>query len=545
MKVHHLLGARRVAGVLSLLLLAACSSGGGGDEQGRSAGITLSTNSVAFAADAPDADTPETQVVTATFGENVVHLAVIHTSNAIANITTSTSGRTAQISIAPAAPSDLGSGIFQATIAVTGYFCADAGCTSLAAGDTEQIRVTYQISPVILAIAPYVATANESGTAIIRGVGFASFATQGVRFGDTAATEFVLISDQEIRVTYPALPAGTYPVQIDIPDHIGDLQSEATLVVVEPTAYPAQALAYPSANPTIREILYDAERRAILLATDSGGGSLVRFAYGASDWEAPTSAAVNGVQDIALSTRGERLLAVTPSALALVNPTSLATTSSIDAPDLGEGITLRALGVLNDDRALITTGRSESSISALYLYSGRQATLTPLTTGMNNATPAATATGSTVIFTQGHSSTTTALAVLIFNATTGQFDSAGITLTQNAIPPVVDRVGTRAVLNGTNVYGPGFDLLGTLPTATAAVAVKPDGKRAYTYEPSVGVRTFDISADRHGEAYAALGSPVPLVGDPGANPRMTISPDGTTLFIAGSTQLIVQPVPSL
>ena len=171
MKVHHLLGARRIAGVLSVLLLSACSSGGGGGDatEGRATWTNVSTNSISFNVDGPDAETPASQTITATFGDNVAHLAIINTGNGVANVTATTSGRTAEITIVPTAPETLGSGIFRGAIAVTGYFCADAACTSLAAGNTQQISVNYQISPVLLTIAPYVGTANVSSTAIIRG----------------------------------------------------------------------------------------------------------------------------------------------------------------------------------------------------------------------------------------------------------------------------------------------------------------------------------------------------------------------------------------
>jgi hypothetical protein len=93
------------------------------------------------------------------------------------------------------------------------------------------------------------------------------------------------------------------------------------------------------------------------------------------------------------------------------------------------------------------------------------------------------------------------------------------------------------------VYDPAFALLGLLPTTTVAVVVAPDGKRAYTYDGTSGeVRVFDISATNSGGAYTQM-SAVTLPGSPGSNVRMTISLDGKTLFIAGSAQLIVQPVP--
>jgi len=543
--VRHVFGARRLTAALLALALSACSSGDG-DGEGRSTQTTVSRTSLSFSADAPDAPAPSPQTVTVSFGDTVAHLAVIHSGDAIASITSTVDGRSAEITIEPASPSSLGSGIFQSTVAITGYFCADAACTSLAAGNTQRISVRYQISPVIQTVAPYVAVANVPGDVIIRGIGFASFATQGVRFGDVAGLEFTLVSDQEIRVTHPALPAGRYEVQLDIPTHEGTLQSEATLVVLEPVSYAAQALAYPVPVATVRELLYDAERSAVVLATDANGGALIRYVHGPNGWEAPTVTPLAEVQDIALATRGDHLLAITRDALVRFDPVTLAASTPIAAPSLEQDHFLRAIAVINDDRALITTGTDESTITPIYLYTGRLASLAQLSTALNNATPAATGQGSSVIFVQGTSSTTGNLAVVLFSTATGQFDVAPVALTQNAIAPAMDRTGTRAVLNGTNVYGPSFMLLGKLPESTAAVVLRSDGKRAYAYDTDAGgILVYDVSADREGEAYAALGPAVPLPANPGANPRMTISPDDNVLFIAGDAQLIVQPTPAL
>src|SRR5690606_22040508 len=173
--------------------------------------------------------------------------------------------------------------------------------------------------------------------------------------------------------------------------------------------------------------------------------------------------------------------------------------AAIEAPSLPSGTFLKALAVTNDDRALVTTGRSESEGSPLYLYSGRQRTLAQLDVAMNNATPAAAGAGSSVVFIQGTPATTSAPVVILFNVTNAQFDPTSAALTQNAVPPVADRTGSRAILNGTNVYGVGFALFGTFPSTSVAATLKPDGTRAYTYDPDAGgLLVFDVSATQNG-----------------------------------------------
>ncbi len=545
----YLLGVRRVAGVLLIASLSACSSGGGEGDETRSTHTSVSTNAIEFAVDAPDAAKPPAQTVTATFGDDVAHLAIIHNGAGIANVTSEVSGRTAAINIDPTAPTDLGSGIFPGSVAITGYFCADAACTSLAAGNTQTITVRYQISPVIQTVMPYVGTASVADTAIIRGVGFRSFATQGVRVGATAATEFSINSDTELRVSYPGLAAGSYEIQIDIPEHEGDLQSSARLVIVDPTNYSAQALAYPTTG-SVLEVVYDAERSAILVATDAGGGTVHRYAFAEGAWQTPSSAVVSELRDITLSTQGERLLTLTQRSLILADPTTLAAETTIAAEGLDSGVTLKNIAITNEDRAFVTTGQSTSGATPVYLYSGRQATLIETSQTLNNATPTPAGQGSSIVFIQGHSTLTSAPPVFLFATGAAQFQPLGVSLNQNAIAPVVDKAGRRAILNGTRVHGTteteSFALLGTLPATTVALAVNKAGSRAYTYDSAAaGILVFDISADRDEAAYAALGAAVPLAGDPGASPKMTISPDDKTLFIAGSARLVIQPAPAL
>jgi hypothetical protein len=539
--VHHLHGARRIAGVALLLSLCACSGGGGSDNES-SRQIQLSTQSISFVAAAPTAAAPETQFVTATLGEGAANIALTFSGRGIESVTSTISGNTAQIAIKPAAPSTLGGGIFTTTIAATGYFCADTACSRLEAGASQTMQVSYQVSPVVNQAAPSVAIAGVADQVVIRGLGFSGYAAGTVKFGDVAATSVTAISDTELHANYPALPAGTYPVTVEIPAHQGPVPSSAALLAVDPVTFTAQALAWPDTVTTVRNVIYDIRHNAVLVATDANGGELLRYAYSNGTVGAPTVLAIPNLRDFALNNDGSQLFTISTTQLIPVDPVTLTAGTAIDAPTLAEGATLNHIVVSNVNRATITATQGATA-TPLYDYNAATNTLAKLSGTLINGTPGVSGNGAIFVFTQGDPSLTTAPQVFVGDASSGAFNPASIALNQNAVPPVLDRNVTRLILAGQNVYDPVFTLLGLLPATTAAVAVSPDGKRAYTYDGTSGeVRVFDISATNSGGAYTQM-SAVTLPGSPGSNVRMTISLDGKTLFIAGSTQLIVQPVP--
>jgi hypothetical protein len=541
--VHHLPGFRRVAGVLLSVSLAACSGGGGGAGEA-SRRTDISTSTMAFRAASPAAATPAPQVVTATFGADVANVAVIHTGTAIANVTSVLNGRTAQITIEPRAPAQAGAGALTGTVAITGYFCADANCTRVEAGNSQTVNVSYQISPVVNFVAPYVGVAGVSTTATLRGAGFLGFAIRGVTFGTTAATATTVVSDTELLTTFPALAAGTYPVQLDIPTHEGAVPSTATMVVVAPPAYAAQALTYPTAITAVRSLVYDAERAALLVGTDAGDGTILRYPYTAGTWGAPASVAVGQLQDTTLSINGAQLLAATRTGITPVDPTALTLGTAVAAPAPTADSFVKNVAITNTNTAIVTTGVARSESTKVYAYNVDPATFVESGTLLNNATPGAPRNGGIVMLITGDPSLTTAPSMFAYSATTNAIGATTIALNQNSIAPVLDRDGTRLALNGLNVYGGDFAFLGTLPATTLAVAFKPDGTRAYTYDSAAGtVLTFDTSVTRSGAALPQVGAAVPLAANPGAGVKMTISPDGGTLFFAGATQIVIQPTP--
>jgi len=534
----------RAAALSVVVVLSACG-GGNGD---RDTTIQVSTNALSFSAASPDAPTPPTQLLTATIGPETVYIIVLHGGAAIAGVSYTISGNTAQIVVSPASPGTLGAGSFTGAVTVTGYDCGNPECSQLVPGKPQIVSVTFEIPPIVRFVAPYVGIAGTSDTAIIRGQGFQAFAVQGVTFGAATATEFTVVSDTEIQATYPALTVGTYAVQIDAPSSLGTILSSANLEVIDPTAFVAATVAYPSTTPQVHKLLYDAERQVLLLAvTDTVlGGEVLRYAYSGGTWGVPTTALIGDLADIALSTNGTQLLALSQTAMTHTDPASLAAGTVTPGPALAVDTFLKNLAVANDDTAVVTTGFNGSGNSPLYLYSTRDPAFTQPASApnLNNSTPRASANGSLIAIIQGDPTLTTDPSVYQFSASTNLFSAIGVALNQNLVAPALDRTATRIVLNGTNVYDESYTLLGTLPDTTLAVVVKPDATRAYTFDSVASqVLSFDLTATPGGAAFPQVGTGTTLAGDPGSGVQMAISPDGGTLFLAGSNQIVVQPSP--
>ncbi len=563
----------RVILFLSIAVLSGCGSGGGGSQ----ASTTASTNSIVFSTPSPDAPTPPSQTFTATVSKGTVYVAIPHNGAAIANASYTLTGTTAQIVVNPASPSSLGAGIFTGTVTITGYSCADPACSGLTPGNSQVVSITYQIPPIVRFVAPYVATANTAGTVNIRGQGFQKFSVTGVTFSATAAA-FTVVSDTEIQASYPAtLAAGSYPVQIQAPSSPGTIISQANLVVVSAPVYGATTISYPSGSPQVSEFLYDAERKALLVA-DTAGGKILRYSFSGSTWS--STPIITGLSDIALSTDGQHLLALSQTNLYQLTP-ALASDITTPAPTFATaGTYFKDLAMGNDGNAVVTTGYAGSTSTALYVYAACNAiniidtTCTPAfsqpatTPALDNSTAVGSSDGSLISIMQGDSTLTSPPAFYQYVAASDTFSAIGIGLNQNSIAPALGVYTppsttssttatlstTRIVLSGkdasnnavTNVYDASYNLLGTLPSTstTLAVVVKPDASRAYMFDSTASqVLSFDLTASPAGGAFPQVGSVA--LGNPGTGVKMTISPDGGTLFLAGSTQIVTQPTTPL
>lgn len=537
---RKLSSARRACVAFALLALFGCS--GGGDEPSRE--IELSANSLTFAAASSLVAAPAAQVITVSLGEGATNVTALQSGSAVASVSVSVEGRSARVTVTPPTPASLGAGNFTGAVAISAYYCADAGCSRVEAGPSRTASVTYRVSPIVTDVAPSAAIAGTTATVVIRGNGFNAFPPQAVNFGATAGTAITIVSDTEIRATYPALAAGTYPIALSATTHPEPMTSEAQLVVVEPQAFTAQALPWPATPTRIHSIEYDTRRRALVAATDAGGGQLVRFAFDGAAWQT-TSVTIPALRDAALTTDGQQLLTISDSSATVVDPASLALGTAITAPSLPTGSYLSSLAFLNTNQALITTATGAYTASPLYNFVTRTAALSQQSSQFYNGAIQGAKNQALLALTQTDPTAATVPALYLASAATNSITASGITLNQNAVPAALDRDASRIVLNGVSVYDATAALLGTLPATTAAVALSPDGKTAYTYDTTAdALLRFDVStAVDAGGAFTAVGTPVPLFAAPGGGLSMLVSDDGATLFIAGVAQLVIQPVP--
>jgi len=574
--VRFVISVYRVILFLSIAVLSACGSGSGGSQ----ASTTASTNSIVFSTPSPDAPTPPAQTFTATVSKGTVYVAIPHNGTAIASASYTLTGTTAQIVVNPASPSSLGAGIFTGTVTITGYTCADPACSGLTPGNSQIVNITYQIPPIVRFVAPYVATANTAGTVNIRGQGFQKFSVTGVTFGATAATAFTVVSDTEIQASYPVLAPGSYPVQIQAPSSPGTIISQANLVAVNAPGYAATTISYPSGSPQVSEFLYDAERKVLLVA-DTAGGKVLRYSFSGSTWS--STPIITGLSDIALSTDGQHLLALSQTNLYQLTP-ALASDITTPPPTFATaGTYFKNLAMGNDGNAVVTTGYAGSTSTALYVYTACNAiniidtTCIPAfsqpatTPALDNSTAVGSSDGSLIAIMQGDSTLTSPPGFYQYVAASDTFSAIGIGLNQNSIAPALGVYTppsttssttatpstTRIVLSGkdasnntvTNVYDASYTLLGTLPSTTLAVAVKQDVTATHAYaftfdSADSKVHSFDVTTSQAGAAFQeAVPGGTALLGNPGAGVRMVISPDGGTLFLAGSTQIVVLPSP--
>ena len=429
-----------------------------------------------------------------------------------------------------------------------------ATVTFTAGALTRTVPVTLNINARgVNFVAPYVAIDGVGGNVIIRGHGFTG--VTGVSFGGTPGSGFNFVSDTEIRVTHPALAAGTYPVNVTG----GPARpTRANLVVISPPALAADAITRQLPRGGVGNLIYDAQRQALYLM-DADNTRIERYSY-TGTWVADSFTVGGGSGNIrmALSPDGTELLKTGGSALVRYDPANFSVLGAADASSLlglGVGTNLIAFG--NDGRAVISAS-STSAGATLFRYDMLNQIFSGLSTqpDMANRSIVASADGDTIVL-----PTFEPLApgferpVVTYDATAGALTEHAAVTTSGTGHASVSRDGSRMILvsfplsasQTTTVYnfsgGAGGTLTvhGTLPADLSAFVISPDGATAYAYFPAGGgtVRKYNLT---NPGAFPEIAS-VPAASPGTFFNAMTISPDGGWLFLAGNERVVILQAP--
>ena len=450
--------------------------------------------------------------------------------------TSGTSSSTVTLALDPAQLDTLDPGLYSAAITFT-YTPSGGTLTNTPLPVSLDLQL-----PKVTSVAPYVATSGTSQQVVLRGLGFLGAAGATVKFGSTAsASSYTVLSDTEARVTHPALSAGG-PLRVSVENQLGLSRSSADLVVVNAPGFAATTISYPDAvAKTPLNVVYDAERAALLVAVGApipgaANGRIYRFTFSGSVWSSPPPTTVAQLRDLALSLDGSKLIAVSDTTIRQFNAATLAagtvSNAAFTSLEFFDGIALA-----NDGKGIITTGFNGSGFTDAYRYTVADGVLTR-TTGLYFASSGASEDGSLAVFVQGGLSPPA--PVFRYDAGTSALAATSVASTANFPRPALDRHAAHILIGGTRIYGPNFQLMGTIPFANTVV-LSPNGTRAYTYSSGT-VRTYDLTTPPMLGAFSEVGTTL-TPGNPGLGTVMTISPDGGTLFIAGDAAIVVMPAP--
>src|SRR2546422_848637 len=211
-----MLAIHRLPVIGAIVILVACGGGGGG---GGSSGpsFTVSPGTLNFSAFA-NAGVPLAQAVTVTVSgvsSGFLFFRVTIPGGLVASVSSVsiTGPNTGQAFVTVVPPTTLGTGMHNGTISVVAC-TTDAACSGpLLGGSPQTIAVNYTVNSTLQgdAVAPHVVPSGVPGEVVLRGTGLAALTS--VAFDGNGAT-FTQLGTTEVRANYPALVAGTYPVQL-------------------------------------------------------------------------------------------------------------------------------------------------------------------------------------------------------------------------------------------------------------------------------------------------------------------------------------------
>ncbi|WP_280307711.1 IPT/TIG domain-containing protein [Nocardia abscessus] len=366
-------------------------------------------------------------------------------------------------------------------------------------GTSNGIAYTFVTAPTLASVAPDSGPEIGGNTVVLDGTGFSG--TSAVRFGDTSAASFTVVSDIEIRAV---VPTGTGTVAVTV-TAIGGTSNPATYTYVP---VPALASVTPSSGPET------GGNTVVLTGTDLTGTTSVvfgatpaiAFVVDSDSRISATAPAGTGTVDVAVTTDGGTSNTVDYTFVAA--PT-LTTVVPDDGPESG-------------GNTVTLTGTNLAGATAVHFDRTPATSFTVVSdTRITAVVPAGTP----------------GPVVVTVTATGG--NSNGLLYTFVAAPTLVSVTPSSGPETGGNtVVLTGADLTGTTSVvfgATSAIAFVVDSDTRITATAPAGTGTVDVAVTTNGGtsnalAYSYVPAPVLASIAPGFGPET----GGNTVVLTGS-----------
>lgn len=436
---------------------------------------------------------------------------------------------------------------------------------------TGNIIVRVELAEV-QAVTPAPIVAGQPSSVVVRGRGFDHVADLAARLNvaGTTPASITRLGNNSLLVNLPALGAGTRAVSMA--NLVGQTTPAANLEVLAAQLHTAAAL--PTGS-VISTVIHDARRRQVF-AVDTGLGAIRRWRDDGLAWSGD-SLAFAGLLDIGLSPDGAWLVAVEANGqLHLVDPVSFTTSFSFTLPGnvvpTRQNMTGHGLPITNDGKVWLAVGSGFNQMVSFDLVS-RSSTVEQLPDNLQSSFFGGpwfemSRNGERLIAVQS-ASITPSPPMLYRNTADGvwKVNPAGLDFFYWSVNGLDDN-GSRFVSFGT-VFDANFARVGsvTLPDAgwlDTAMVLAPDGRRLYVFAlppdwqnpvettlPRIYV--FDTSIAPGTQVNLPFIDKFSLSAYPTCHvdqsssecfrPVMNVSTDGQTLFVAGSVNLMVTPLP--
>lgn len=225
------------------------------------------------------------------------------------------------------------------------------------------VKVT---SPSLSYVGPQVGQAGQAGELIVRGSGFQQTpALTQIKLGGQLVNIKAIESDTQLRLEYPALAAGTYPLTFVSNSPLNRSTASFTLVDAQPLT-----TQFVSTGTQYKKLVHD-PRHHRLYALDAAQTMIDEFDVSGNSVALLKSHAAAGVKDIALSADTEALYQITAQELQRVDLTaSTWTATTLTRIEPGYcSIQFKTLAVTNNNDAVMSTEYwACSGYSDIYRY---------------------------------------------------------------------------------------------------------------------------------------------------------------------------------